>query len=91
MPLADVDLGSWDFWGRDDDFRDAAFATLRREAPISFHAAYVADPDTEIAGHWALTRYDDVFFASRHPEIFSSALGITVGDQTPSSQSTSAR
>lgn len=83
VPLADVDLGSWDFWGRDDDFRDAAFATLRREAPISFHAAYVADPDTEIAGHWALTRYDDVFFASRHPEIFSSALGITVGDQTP--------
>ncbi len=34
-------------------------------------------------GHWALTRYDDVFYASRHPEIFSSAAGITIGDQTP--------
>ncbi|WP_328848072.1 cytochrome P450 [Mycolicibacterium austroafricanum] len=83
VPLADIDLGSWDFWGRDDDYRDGAFTTLRREAPISFHAAYITDPDHEVAGHWALTRHDDVFYASRHPEIFSSALGITVGDQTP--------
>ncbi|WP_313901323.1 cytochrome P450 [Mycobacterium sp. SMC-8] len=83
VPLADIDLGSWDFWGLDDDYRDGAFATLRREAPISFHSAYVVDTDSEVAGHWALTRHEDVFFASRHPEIFSSALGITVGDQTP--------
>lgn len=83
VPLADVDLGSWDFWGLDDDARDGAFATLRREAPISFHRSYVADVEAQVAGHWALTRYDDVFYASRHPEVFSSALGITVGDQSP--------
>ncbi|OAN35790.1 cytochrome [Mycolicibacterium iranicum] len=83
VPLADIDLGSWDFWGLDDAMRDGAFATLRREAPISFHQSYVADAEAEVAGHWALTRYDDVFYASRHPELFSSALGITVGDQTP--------
>lgn len=83
VPLAEIDLGSWDFWGLDDDIRDGAFATLRREAPITFHPSYVTDPEAEVAGHWALTRYDDVFYASRHPEIFSSALGITVGDQSP--------
>jgi cytochrome P450 len=83
VPLADVDLGSWDFWGLDDSLRDGAFATLRREAPISFHRAYVTDPEADVAGHWAVTRYDDVFYVSRHPEIFSSALGIVVGDQTP--------
>lgn len=83
VPLAEINLGAWELWGQDDDVRDGAFATLRREAPISFHDAYVADPDAEVAGHWALTRHDDVFYASRHPEIFSSALGITVGDQTP--------
>ncbi len=83
VPLADVNLGSWDFWGLDDAIRDGAFAALRRDAPITFHPSYVADPDAEVAGHWALTRYDDVFYASRHPEIFSSALGITVGDQSP--------
>ena len=84
VPLSDVDLGAWDFWGVDDDIRDGAFATLRREAPITFHESFVlnADADAEVAGHWALTRHDDVFYASRHPEIFSSALGITICDQT---------
>ena len=36
IALADIDLGAWDFWALDDDLRDGAFATLRREAPISF-------------------------------------------------------
>ena len=83
IPLSDIDLGTWDFWGLDDDVRDGAFATLRREAPITFHGSFIADGQDEIAGHWALTRYDDVFNASRHPEVFSSALGITIGEQTP--------
>ena len=82
VPLSDIDLGTWDFWGLDDDIRDGAFATLRREAPITFHESFVAEGQEKIAGHWALTRYDDVFYASRHPEVFSSALGITIGDQT---------
>ncbi|MGE0219657.1 cytochrome P450 [Mycolicibacterium sp.] len=83
VPLSDIDLGTWDFWGLDDDIRDGAFATLRREAPIAFFESFVEDTETETAGHWALTRHDDVFYASRHPELFSSALGITIGDQTP--------
>jgi hypothetical protein len=32
VPLSDVNLGSWEFWGLDDDVRDGAFASLRREA-----------------------------------------------------------
>ena len=81
VPLADIELDTWDFWGLDDDLRDGAFATLRRVAPISFWA----EPDVEGfevgAGHWALTRLDDVFYASRHPDIFSSSPSITIGDQ----------
>ncbi|MGY4650956.1 cytochrome P450 [Mycobacterium sp. URHB0021] len=83
VPLSEVNLGSWDFWGLDDDLRDGAFATLRREAPVSYHSSFFRDATAEMAGHWALTRYDDVFYASRHPEIFSSSLGITIGDQNP--------
>ena len=83
IPLTDINLGSWDFWGRDDDVRDGTFATLRRDAPISFHESFIGDGFSAIAGHWALTRYDDVFYASRHPENFSSAAGITIGDQKP--------
>jgi cytochrome P450 len=79
VDVSDIDLGSWRFWQRDDDFRDGAFATLRRVAPISYHRAIIAEGD----GHWALTRYDDVHYASRQPELFSSSRGITIGDQSP--------
>jgi methyl-branched lipid omega-hydroxylase len=37
VPLEEIDLASWDFWAHDDDFRDGAFATPRREALIAFH------------------------------------------------------
>ena len=83
VPLSEIDLGSWEFWGLDDDIRDGTFATLRREAPVSLHESFIGEEFTPGAGHWALTRYDDVFYASRHPEIFSSAAGITIGDQNP--------
>jgi cytochrome P450 len=34
-------------------------------------------------GHWAITGLDDVYFASRHPDIFSSSPNITINEQTP--------
>lgn len=83
VPRSEINLGSWDFWALDDDLREGAFATLRREAPVSWHPEFVQDGFEGGRGHWAVTRYDDVFYASRHPEIFSSAQGITIGDQTP--------
>jgi cytochrome P450 len=81
VPLADIDLGTWDFWELDDDLRDGSFATLRREAPISFWREPFMEGFEQGAGHWALTRLDDVFYASRHPELFSSSPSITIGDQ----------
>ncbi len=81
VPLDQIDLSSWRFWSRDDDVRDGAFATLRAESPITFFGA--RENFASGAGHWALTRYDDIHFASRHPEIFSSSPNITLGDQTP--------
>ncbi|KLO31978.1 cytochrome P450 [Mycobacterium haemophilum] len=83
VPRADIRLGSFDFWERDDDYRDGAFATLRREAPISFWPALEMEGFIAGEGHWALTKLDDVFYASRHPDIFSSSPNITIGDQTP--------
>jgi cytochrome P450 len=83
VPLSDVNLGSWDFWALDDEVRDGAFATLRREAPVSRQPEFVQDGFAQGRGHWAVTRHEDVFYASRHPEIFSSAHGIVIGDQSP--------
>jgi cytochrome P450 len=72
VPLADIDLASLDFWARDDDIRDGAFATLRRESPITFFEVADFPGFPAGTGHWALTRFDDIHHASRHPEIFSS-------------------
>jgi cytochrome P450 len=82
VPLADIHLESLDFWNLDDDSRDGAFATLRREAPISFWPAIELPGFPAGEGYWALTKLDDVHFTSRHPDIFSSAGGITINDQT---------
>ncbi|MDT5016739.1 MAG: methyl-branched lipid omega-hydroxylase, partial [Mycobacterium sp.] len=83
VPLSDVDLGSWKFWVLNDDLRDAAFTTLRREAPISFHPPLEMIGVQPGPGHWAVTRFEDVHFASRHPHIFSSSAGITINDANP--------
>src|SRR2546423_6822130 len=49
-----------------------AFRTLRRDAPVHWH------PGTdELNGFWSITKYADVLFVSRHPELFSSAQGIS--------------
>jgi methyl-branched lipid omega-hydroxylase len=83
VPLSDINLGAWEFWALDDEVRDGAFATLRREAPVSLQPEFIQEGFEQGRGHWAVTRYDDVFHASRHPEIFSSAQGIVIGDQSP--------
>jgi len=77
VPLADVNLGRRGFWSWDDDLRDGAFATLRREAPIKFFDVPALPGFEAGAGHWALTRFDDVHHASRHPEVFSSLPAST--------------
>lgn len=83
VALADVRLDTWKFWSKNDDFRDGAFATLRRESPIRFFAEARFEGIEPGPGHWALTRYDDIHFASRHPDIFSSSPSITIGDSSP--------
>jgi cytochrome P450 len=83
VPLADINLGSLEFWARDDAYRDGAFATLRRESPVTFYNEIEFEGFEAGAGHWALTKFDDVHFASRHPEIFSSYPNITIADQQP--------
>lgn len=42
VPLSEIDLGSWDFWGL-DDIRAGAIDTFRCEAPVGFHESMVGD------------------------------------------------
>jgi cytochrome P450 len=80
MSASDIDLSDPEFWTKSDAERDAAFARLRAENPISFceepeYQGFPAGP-----GYWSLTRYDDVWHVSRHPELFQSGKGVNVAD-----------
>ena len=83
VPLADIDFGMCEFWQLDDDLRDGAFATLRRESPITFFDVPEFGGFAAGAGHWALTRFDDIHHANRHPEIFSSIPTSTSLNEVP--------
>lgn len=68
------------FWARAD--RERAFATLRRERPVSFQ------PEPATAwnpaggrGYWAITRFEDVRALSRDTRRFVSGLGTEIADQ----------
>jgi cytochrome P450 len=75
----EIDLSDMEFWRRPWAERDAAFATLRRESPITHYDEPLIE-GTAIEfpvgnGFYALTKYRDVQTASRHPEVFLSGPG----------------
>jgi cytochrome P450 len=78
LPVDAIALGSPDVWARPD--RDALFARLRAERPVSFHEEpeFIGFPKGP--GFWSLVRYDDVVRASRDSETFISGRGSNIGD-----------
>jgi methyl-branched lipid omega-hydroxylase len=82
MHLDDIRLGDEEFWNLPPDRREAAFSTLRRERPVSFHEEPEVPMLGKGPGFWAVTRYADVLEVSRSPETFSSARGgVNIIDQ----------
>ena len=71
MTVADrIDLFDLDLFERGDAHE--ALRVLRHESPVHWN------PGTEeFRGFWSLTRYDDVLFVSRHPDLFISSKGIS--------------
>jgi len=86
--LEDIDLSDMAFWRRPWSEREAAFATLRTERPIAhFDEPVVEGTAFEFPpgpGYYALTRYDDIVTASRHPEVFLSGPGAVSQLDLPS-------
>ena len=80
LTVDEIDLSDLPFWLRPLEEREGAFATLRRERPISFHA----EPDVKILprgpGYWAVTRHADILYVSRNPQLFCSGRGSNIGD-----------
>lgn len=82
----DIDLSARSFWAKPPEERDEAFAALRRENPVPWSRPAESDllpPELNTKGFWSLSKMDDIRMASRHPEIFSSAQGITMEDFAP--------
>jgi len=50
----------------------ACFRILRQSAPVHWNAG-----NEQFNGYWSLTKYEDVLYVSRHPELFKSSRGIT--------------
>jgi cholest-4-en-3-one 26-monooxygenase len=54
------------------------FRILREQDPVHWQEECGIPVFLPGPGYWALTRYEDVAFVSKHPEIFSSAAGSSV-------------
>jgi cytochrome P450 len=79
----DVDLSSIDFWSQPGERREAGFAALRREQPVSFQKEFEPPPEIPLPrgpGYWALTKHRDVLSASRDAETFCSGKGSQIPD-----------
>jgi cytochrome P450 len=81
------DLSSLEFWlERTPAQRDAAFATLRRERPVSWWGpvqSLTMPPEMLSDGYWALTRYADIRQVSRDEHTFCSGRGVMFFDAPP--------
>jgi methyl-branched lipid omega-hydroxylase len=81
LKLEDIKLGSIEFWQLPEEEREETFKFLRDEHPISFHEEPLIEGYGQGPGFYALTRFEDVLYASRHPELFCSGMGGTnIGD-----------
>ena len=80
LAVDEIHLSDPLFWQRPLEEREGAFATLRRERPVSFHE----EPDLGVLpqgpGYWAVTKHADILHVSRNPQLFCSGQGSNIGD-----------
>lgn len=72
------DITSHEFWSQPFDVRDETFAQLRATDGLTWHRPLPTLFDISEPGFWALTRRADLQFASQHPEVFTSTLGVAL-------------
>ena len=85
--VSDVALGTFElsdpeFWTAPRDFRYAAFRSLRAADELVFYDEweFEGSPLPKGPGYWAVTRHEDVWAASRNPQVFISGRGVNIGD-----------
>lgn len=71
VPPTELDIISPDGF-RDHGYPHAAWARLRREAPIHWNTRHVLNP------FWAVTKHADIIWISKQPELFHNAPRLAV-------------
>ena len=78
-----IDLSAQEFWAQTPDEREAVFARLRADEPVSWQRqpeGRLMPSEEGSGGYWAVVRYDDVRAVSRDPETFRSGAGVMFED-----------
>src|SRR5262245_65001503 len=81
-PAGLPDISLWEFWTGDRAERVAARQVLRDTPGLPFYPERTSadSPFEPGPGYYAVTRHDDVWHASRHPELFCSGKGSNIVD-----------
>jgi methyl-branched lipid omega-hydroxylase len=82
VALGTFDLSDPEFWLAPRQYRHDAFRALRHADEL-FHYnewIYEDNPVPPGDGYWALTRHEDVWAASRNPQVFISGRGVNITD-----------
>jgi methyl-branched lipid omega-hydroxylase len=85
-PAALPDISDWAFWTGDRDERIAGWRQLRDTPGLPFYPERVMpnSPMPPGPGYYAVTRHEDVWQVSRHPDLYcSSRGGVNIGDMPP--------
>ncbi len=82
VAVGTFELSDPEFWLASRDYRHGAFRALRKADELVFFDEweYEDSPLPKGPGYWAVTRYDDVWAASRNPQVFISGRGVNIGD-----------
>jgi cytochrome P450 len=75
IPLDKIDVSDSEIF--ESDTLWPYFERLRAEDPVHYCA------ESEFGPYWSVTRFDDIVYVEKNPEIFSSARSIVVGDPDP--------
>ena len=75
IPLDKIDVSDAELFETDTHW--GYFERLRKEAPVHYCA------ESEFDAYWSVTRFEDIVYVEKNPEIFSSARSIVVGDPDP--------
>src|SRR5262245_20176132 len=76
------DISQWEFWTGDRAERLRAWHDLRDAPGLPFYPerTFADSPFDPGPGYYAVTRYEDVWNASRHPELYCSGKGSNIAD-----------